>query len=197
MDAAITFVKEGIRHILEGLDHVLFVICLALGAVKIGSLMWRATGFTIGHSMTLSLGFFGFVPTGKCFIPAIETGIAISIIFAALVAVRQRQGHEPPEHIMFAITTAIGTLHGLGFSFVLHKILQIDSPNIWQSLLSFNVGVEVGQVLIIIVCWPLFRLISRLNENMWKIASWSVATPCIAVAAYWTIQRSMLVVQSL
>ena len=194
--AASTFVKEGVRHILEGLDHVLFVICLTLGATTLKSLLGRATGFTIGHSLTLSLGFFGFIPTGAWFIPSIELGIALSIIFAALVAVRQRPSQTSPERTIFIITAAIGTLHGLGFSFVLQEILQVDSPNIWQSLLSFNVGVELGQVLIIAACWPLFRLMYRLKEPNLILARWTVAAPCIGVAVYWTIMRTMMVVQS-
>ena len=98
---------------------------------------------------------------------------------------------------MFAVTAGIGTLHGLGFSFVLHKILQVDSPNIWQSLLSFNIGVEIGQVLIVLACWPLFRLLSRLGDRGRLVAQWGVAAPCIAVAAFWTAQRAMLVMQSI
>jgi len=195
--AAVTFIEEGMRHILDGMDHVLFVICLALGAASFKSLFARTTGFTIGHSVTLSLGFFGFVPSGAWFIPTIELGIALSIILAALVAVRQKQGHQSPERTMFAITTGIGTLHGLGFSFVLHKILQVDSPNIWQSLLSFNIGVEIGQILIILACWPLFRLLSRLGDLGWLVARWGVAAPCIAVAAFWAVQRTILVMQSI
>jgi hypothetical protein len=195
--AAITFIKEGMLHILEGLDHVLFVICLALGAANFRSLFARTTGFTIGHSVTLSLGFFGLVPSGAWFIPTIELGIALSIIFAALAVVRQTSGHQLAEGPMFAVTAGIGTLHGLGFSFVLHKILQVDSPNIWQSLLSFNIGVEVGQIIIILACWPLFRLLSRLGEMSWLVARWGVIVPCIAIAMYWTAQRAMLVTQSL
>ncbi len=194
--AAITFVREGIRHILSGSDHVLFVICLALGAARFKALFLRTTGFTIGHSLTLSLGFYGFVPSGAWFVPAIETGIAISIIFAALAALRQRQGRNPPELMIFAVTTAIGILHGLGFSFVLHRVLQVDGPNVWQSLLSFNVGVEVGQVLIILVFWPVFRLLARLGARGWLAVRWSVAAPCIALAAYWTVQRTMQVIAS-
>jgi len=195
--AAITFIKEGMLHILEGLDHVLFVICLALGAVSFKSLFARTTGFTIGHSVTLSLGFFGLVPSGAWFIPTIELGIALSIIFAAIVVVGQKRINQPPERAMFAVTTGIGTLHGLGFSFVLHKILQVNSPNIWQSLLSFNIGVEIGQVLIILACWPLFRLLARWGERGWRLVRWGIAASCIAVAGFWTVQRAMLVLQSI
>ncbi len=63
--AIITFIQEGVRHILEGWDHVLFVLCLTLGATRLTSLVWRATGFTIGHTVTLIVGFFGYVPSGQ------------------------------------------------------------------------------------------------------------------------------------
>ena len=192
--AAITFIKEGFQHILDGSDHVLFVISLALGAVSLSSLFWRTTGFTIGHSVTLSLGFFGFVPSGDWFIPSVELGIAISIIFAAVYALRQGRAHSPPELLMFAITISIGLLHGLGFSFMVKEILQVDSPNIWQSLLAFNMGVEIGQVVIILVSWPFFRLIARLNYSHWILVRGGVAGVAIAVASFWTVQRVMLFV---
>jgi hypothetical protein len=195
--AVTTFVKEGVRHILEGWDHVLFVLCLVLGAARLGSLVWRATGFTIGHSVTLAAGFFGFVPAGDWFIPAVETGIALSIIYAAVVAVRDSARPVRSERTIFCITSAIGLLHGLGFSFVLHEILQVDSPNIWQSLLAFNLGVELGQLLIILAAWPLFRLIARWDQRAWILARWGVALPCVLIAALWTGERAILVVQAL
>jgi hypothetical protein len=195
--ASATFVAEGVRHILEGWDHVLFVLCLVLGAFKFGSLLWRATGFTIGHSITLAAGFFGFVPAGAWFVPAVEMGIALSIVYAALVAIRAPAREPRPETAIFVITTTIGLLHGLGFSFVLHEILQVDSPNIWQSLLAFNLGVEIGQVLIILATWPLFRLVARWNARAWAFGRWGVVLPCVAVAAVWTAQRAVLVLRAL
>lgn len=197
LSAVVTFIKEGVRHILEGLDHVLFVLCLALGASNLHSLVWRVTGFTIGHSVTLTAGFFGFVPSGAWFVPAVETGIALSIIYAAAIAVMppSAQGHS--ERNMFLVTCAIGLLHGLGFSFVLHKILQVTSPDIWQSLLAFNVGVEIGQLTIIIIAWPLFRLIEHLNDRAWSLARWGIAGVCAAIAAIWTGQRALSLIAAL
>ncbi len=87
LSAVITFIKEGVPHIPGGLDHVLFVLCLVLGATRFKNLVWRVTGFTIGHSVTLSVGFFRFVPSGTWFVPTVETGIALSIIYAAAIAV--------------------------------------------------------------------------------------------------------------
>ena len=192
--AVFTFIKEGFRHILEGLDHVLFVLCLVLGAVQLKSLVWRVTGFTIGHSITLTAGFFGFVPSGAWFVPTVETGIALSIIYAAAIAVMPGRARAGSERNMFIVTCTIGLLHGLGFSFVLHKILQITSPDIWQSLLAFNVGVEIGQLTIILAAWPVFRLIQRSSDNAWRIGRIGIATACIAVAAVWTGQRVLSVI---
>jgi len=192
-DAVMTFIKEGVKHILEGLDHVLFVICLVLGAMHFGPLLWRVTGFTIGHSITLSLGFFGFVPTGAWFVPAVETGIALSIIYVAFVAVapdfKPNFKQKKNEWTVVAVTGLIGLLHGLGFSFVLQHILQVTSPNIWQSLLAFNLGVEIGQVLIVIASFSIFYLISLLGTRATKINRFIVAGVCACISFYWVIER--------
>jgi hypothetical protein len=192
-DAVMTFIKEGVKHILEGLDHVLFVICLVLGAMHFGPLLWRVTGFTIGHSITLSLGFFGFVPTGAWFVPAVETGIALSIIYVAIVAIvpdlKPSFNQKKNEWIVVGVTGLIGLLHGLGFSFVLQHILQVTSPNIWQSLLAFNLGVEIGQVLIVIASVSVFYLISLLGARATKINRFIVAGVCASIASYWVIER--------
>ena len=193
MDAVFTFIKEGVKHILEGLDHVLFVICLVLGAMHLRPLFWRVTGFTVGHSITLSLGFFGFVPTGAWFVPAVETGIALSIIYVAIVAVlpdfKRAEQRQRSEWSVVGITGLIGLLHGLGFSFVLQNILQVTSPNIWQSLLAFNIGVELGQLLIVLFAGLAFYLIGLLGKRVAKVNRFSVAGLCIAISCYWVIER--------
>jgi hydrogenase/urease accessory protein HupE len=195
--AITTFIKEGVRHILEGMDHVLFVLCLVLGATRVRSLVARITGFTVGHSVTLTIGFFGLVPSGAWFVPTVEAGIALSIIYAAALAVLPQREQNGSERKLFLVTSAIGLLHGLGFSFVLYKILQVNSPDIWQSLLAFNVGVEIGQLLIIILSWPLFRLVSRLSRPTWNIGRWAIAAGCTAVAVFWTGERVISIIASL
>jgi hypothetical protein len=197
LSAVFTFIREGFRHILEGLDHVLFVLCLVLGATGLHSLIWRVTGFTIGHSVTLAAGFFGFVPSGAWFVPTVETGIALSIIYAAAIAIIPRSEQGGSERSMFVVTCAIGLLHGLGFSFVLNKILQVSSPDIWQSLLAFNLGVEFGQLTIVVIAWPLFRIIERLNQRAWRLVRWGVAGGCAATALFWTGQRALSVIGAL
>ncbi len=192
-DAVTTFIKEGVKHILEGLDHVLFVICLVLGAMHLKPLFWRVTGFTIGHSITLSIGFFGFVPTAPWFVPAVETGIALSIIYVAVIAImpnfKPSWQKIKSEWTVVSVTGLIGLLHGLGFSFVLQNILQVTSPNIWQSLVAFNVGVELGQLLIVFAAVLVFYLISLLGDSVTKINKYIVAGLCAAIASYWVIER--------
>lgn len=187
-----TFVFEGIRHILEGLDHVLFVFCLALAARRFQSLLLPVTGFTIGHSITLSIGFFGYVPSGPWFAPLVETLIALSIIYAAIAAISKK-----PQNLSFLITSAIGLLHGLGFSFVLSDILKLDSANLWQNLLAFNVGVELGQIGIILLSWPLLWLGITKLPNAAHTIRLGLAIPCIAISSVWVGQRLLQVIANL
>lgn len=184
--AACTFILEGVRHILEGADHVLFVLCLLLGAVTFRSLAWRITGFTAGHSVTLALGFFGYVPAAAWFVPLVETGIALSIIYAGVDALTrvQRRG-------MTAMTALFGLLHGLGFSFVLKEILRVDQPNVWQSLLAFNIGVEAGQLAIAALVWPSLYLLAGKWPRRRRLLSGLVALPCIIVAGIWAGERAV------
>ncbi len=188
--AALTFIKEGVRHIVEGTDHVLFVLCLAIGALTLGNLLWRVTGFTLGHTLTLITGFLGYAPSGGWFVPTVEVAIALSIVYAGVVALMQKPGGAT-----VVITAMIGLLHGLGFSFVLHEILKLESPNLWISLVSFNVGVEIGQVAIILAVWPLLYLLERRWPRWARAGRIAIAVPCIAIAALWTGERLGLLIQ--
>ena len=195
--ASLTFVYEGIKHILAGYDHVLYVICLVMGAVTLAGLAWRITGFTIGHSVTLTLGYFGFVPKAEWFIPAVETGIALSIIYAAVVALAQLNDKSRLAGSGgIVVTIAIGLLHGLGFSFVLREILGLQTANIWASLLSFNIGVEVGQLCIVLLLWPLLFLVAKVNRSWYRALVWSLGVFSIALASIWAGQRIVAVFSS-
>lgn len=190
--AAWTFVVEGAAHIMAGYDHILFVVCLIIGAVSTGGLVWRVTGFTLGHSVTLAIGFFGWVPAAAWFIPGVETGIALSIIFAAVLALKPSERHSS-----FMMTAAIGLLHGLGFSFLLREILQIDAPNLWQSLLAFNLGVEAGQLAIVLLLWPVVWLVRRYQPRYSTGLTWMIALPCIAIAGLWSGERVIQLMSAL
>ncbi|WP_170335496.1 HupE/UreJ family protein [Ruegeria arenilitoris] len=187
--AASTFFVEGIRHILEGPDHVLFVLCMIIGALNLHSLLARVTGFTLGHTVTLILGFFGFAPSGAWFIPTVELAIALSIIYAAVMAVRPpERGHGDLR--AFAITSGIGLLHGFGFSFMLHQILRVDAPNVWHSLLAFNVGVEFGQLMIVLLVWPLVLFLRRQPGRIWASSRAAVAACACLIAMVWVVERA-------
>lgn len=188
--AATTFVIEGVRHILEGLDHVLFVLCMILGAATLRSLVARVTGFTLGHTVTLVMGFFGFAPQGAWFIPAVETLIALSIIFAAADAILRTTGDQTGNGRAVTVTALIGLLHGFGFSFMLQNILKVDSPNVWQSLIAFNIGVEIGQLLIVAFIWPLVVFLRSRSSSVWRIASVGTAIAASLIAAVWVIERA-------
>ena len=95
------------------------------------------------------------------------------------------------------VTALLGLLHGLGFSFVLSEILDLESPNLWQSLLAFNVGIEVGQLVIVLALWPLLVLISKRFPMRIAAVRWAVALPCIFVATIWTGERAVQLVSSL
>ena len=187
-----TFVVNGFIHILEGYDHILFILCLIVGAQTLKSLFWRITGFTIGHSITISFGFFNIILNYVWFIPFIETTIAISIVYAAFLAL---WGKEHKNIIL--ITGLIGLLHGFGFSFILSEILSIDSMNLWQSLLGFNVGVEFGQLLIAVIVWPCLWYFGKKFPMYLSHLRWAILLPCILIGSLWVGERTILLINSL
>jgi len=137
------------------------------------------------------------VPSAAWFVPAVETGIALSIIYVAVVAVAPGLQQEKGDWTVIGVTGLIGLLHGLGFSFVLQNILQVTSPNIWQSLVAFNIGVEAGQLLIVIGAWFVFYLIGLLGGRAAKINRYLVAGVCAFTAVFWVIERGSKILASL
>ena len=184
--AAATFVRAGAEHIALGADHLLLVLCLALGAGALGALVWRVTGFTLGHSVTLAAGFYGYVPSAAWFAPAVETGIALSIVVAAATALRKTSGRVP----LLALTAGIGLLHGLGFSFALREMLQLNGPHLVVSLGAFNLGVELGQIAFAAAVWGAMLWLALRAAHWQARVKTVVASGCIVVAALWAVERS-------
>ena len=154
--AALRFVGLGFDHILDGIDHLLFLACLVIPFRRIRPLIAIVTSFTVAHSVTLIASAFDFAPDALWFPPLVETLIAMSIVYMALeniIGVRLRK--------RWLITFGFGLVHGFGFSFALRETLQFAGGHLLTSLLSFNVGVELGQLLVIILLVPALSVLFR------------------------------------
>ena len=157
LQAALTFVRLGFFHILDGTDHLLFLFCLVIPFRKLRQLLVIVTSFTVAHSITLIASAFNMAPSALWFPPLIETLIAASIVYMALENI---VGASSVHH-RWIITFAFGLVHGFGFSFALHETLQFAGSHLITSLLAFNVGVELGQVLVLAILVPLLGLLFR------------------------------------
>ena len=154
--AAFRFVNLGFEHILDGVDHLLFLACLVIPFRRIRPLVAIVTSFTVAHSVTLIASAFDFAPDALWFPPLVETLIAMSIVYMALenilgVKLQRR----------WLITFAFGLVHGFGFSFALRETLQFAGEHLLTSLLAFNVGVELGQLLVIVLLVPTLSVLFR------------------------------------
>jgi hypothetical protein len=147
--AAATFVELGFKHILGGFDHLLFVLCLVVPIRRLRPLVAVITSFTVAHSITLIASALGLAPNALWFPPLIETLIAVSIVYMALENI---VGARLERRWMIAF--GFGLVHGFGFSFALRESLQFAGSHLLTSLLAFNVGVELGQLLVIAIAIP-------------------------------------------
>ncbi len=147
--AALRFVELGFSHILDGIDHLLFVFCLVIPFRKIRPLAVIVTSFTVAHSITLIASALGIAPSGLWFPPLIEVLIALSIVY---MAVENIVG--PRLERRWLVAFCFGLVHGFGFSFGLRESMQFAGAHLATSLVSFNLGVELGQLLVIGVAVP-------------------------------------------
>jgi hypothetical protein len=154
--AALQFVKLGFIHILEGADHLLFLLCLVIPLRRLWPLVVVATSFTVAHSITLIASAFGYVPGALWFPPLIEMLIAISILY---MAVENVVSGDVRRRWMLAF--GFGLIHGFGFSFALRENLQFAGSHLLASLLSFNVGVELGQIFVLVLMMPALTALFR------------------------------------
>ncbi len=163
--AALRFTRLGFHHILEGVDHLLFILCLVIPFRRIGPLIPIVTSFTVAHSITLISSALGLTPSALWFPPLIETLIALSIVY---MAVENIFGASAERRWLLAF--AFGLVHGFGFSFLLRESLQFAGGHLLSSLLFFNVGVELGQLFVLVLMVPLLNwLFRRVSERMGTI----------------------------
>ena len=154
--AASRFVGTGFLHILEGIDHLLFLLCLVVPFRRLGQLVWIVTSFTVAHSITLIASAYGLGPGALWFPPLIEALIAISILY---MAVENVLGSSVARR--WIVTFAFGLVHGFAFSYALRDSLQFAGSHLLTSLLAFNVGIELGQLLVLVLLVPALELVFR------------------------------------
>ncbi|MCC7124119.1 MAG: HupE/UreJ family protein [Acidobacteria bacterium] len=152
--AAWLFVKEGFWHILDGTDHLLFLLCLVIPFRRFRPLVLIVTAFTVAHSVTLIASAYDVAPDALWFPPLVETLIAASIFYMAIENI-VGAGIER----RWVMTFAFGLIHGFGFSFLLRERLQFAGNHLLSSLLAFNVGVELGQLVVLAVLIPALGLL--------------------------------------
>jgi hypothetical protein len=181
--AAARFVMMGFHHILDGIDHLLFVLCLIIPFRRIRPLVAIVTAFTVAHSITLISAAYHYGPDALWFPPLIETLIAASIFYMALENIVVTSPRR-----RWIVTFCFGLVHGFGFSFGLQNTLQFAGSHLFISLLSFNIGIELGQLLVLALCVPLLNFVFRriVAERMGVI----ILSAIIAHQAWhWMIER--------
>jgi hypothetical protein len=182
MQVVAQYTMLGFTHILpKGLDHILFVLGLFLLSIRWKPLLVQVTAFTLAHTITLGLSIYGIVSLAPAIV---EPLIAASIAYVAIENLVTAELKPWRAFVVFGF----GLLHGLGFAGVLHEI-GLPRSEFLTALLSFNVGVELGQLAVIVSAWLLVGL-------WWKTRSWyrarlvqPLSALIAAVGVYWTIER--------
>jgi hypothetical protein len=185
LQAFLQFVRAGAAHILEGYDHLLLVVCLVAGDLRLRAIALKISAFSAGHALSIVAGFYGWLPQASWSEPVIELLIALSVLGAALLLVRQRVAGHPA-----LLTGLVGVVHGCGLAIGLRAILSDTGPNIVTSLLSFNVGVELGQLTVGAGVWCLLRLAQAAPKPGAARIRLGVALGAAAVAMYWVGDRA-------
>jgi hypothetical protein len=176
------YLKLGFQHIIpNGFDHILFVAGLCLLSTKVKTILWQATAFTVAHSITLALSMKNIIVAPPA---VVEPIIALSIMFVAIENLLLKE--LKPWRI--AIVFLFGLIHGMGFASSLNEI-GLPPGKFYTSILSFNIGVELGQIAVIATVFSL--IIIPLRQKIWyrKAAVYPLSVLIAMVAAYWTVER--------
>lgn len=179
------YLQLGFKHILPlGLDHILFVLSLFLLNPKLKPILWQATAFTVAHTITLGLAMYGVIKP-----PAniVEPVIALSILYVALENIFSNKLRASRIGIVFLF----GLIHGMGFASVLTE-LGLPKNAYLSSLLMFNLGVELGQVAVILTAFCLLGLPFGKSTYYRKAIVIPLSITIAVTAMYWTVQRIFL-----
>jgi hypothetical protein len=181
-DAAILYLQLGFQHILPlGLDHILFVLGLFLLSPKLKPVLWQATAFTAAHSITLALAMFKVITPSPAIVEPI---IALSIMYVAL----ENIWSPALKRSRIGIVFLFGLVHGMGFANVLGS-LGLPQDAYFTSLLMFNVGVELGQLAVILSAFLLFGKWFGNKPYYRKAVVIPLSIVITIMAGYWTIER--------
>ena len=188
LEIAFDYCRLGTVHILEGVDHLLFVFALLLIVAGLMPLLKAVTAFTVAHSITLVLATLGVIHVPSAPTEAI---IALSILFLASEIIHKHNGVTGiTERYPWVIAFLFGLFHGLGFAGALSEI-GVPQNEVPLALLMFNVGVETGQLLFIAAVLSLFAVLRRilltLPQGAWRVLPYGIG----GMAAFWTIERVM------
>ena len=178
------YTKAGFEHILpKGLDHILFVLGLFFSSLLLGALLWQVTAFTLAHSITLGMASLGVVAAPG---NIVEPLIALSIVWVAVenCVFKQTTKWRP------AVVFAFGLLHGLGFASVLNDY-GLPKDDLVPALLAFNLGVELGQIAVILMA---FVATWFLRKKQWYREGIQVPLSIVIglVGLWWFIERTVL-----
>lgn len=177
-----TFVASGVRHIAIGPDHILFIVGLLLLGGGLWPLLGVVTSFTLAHSVTLALAALGVVRLPARFI---EPVIALSIVVVALETLRSRaRGHDHRRALAFGF----GLVHGFGFASVLADF-GLPRAALGHALAAFNVGVELGQGVLVLALAPLLSVLARRAPHAHARVVTLAAIGIAAAGGYWCVQR--------
>lgn len=173
------FLLLGLEHIFTGYDHILFVISLLIGAKTVRHIFSLTIAFTIAHSITLALATLQIVQLPS---KPVEMVIALSIVYVALVNIFDPDSKQPPW-----IAFGFGLIHGFGFAGILSE-MRLDVNHMAATLLSFNVGIELGQLLIVLMAYPVILFVRKVQAFKWMIPGTSTAI--LAFGLLWFIERA-------
>ena len=160
--AALSFIVSGFWHFIGGIEYLLFLVCLVIPFRRLRQLVVIVTSFMVAQSITLLASAIGFAPDTLWFPPLIETLIALSIFYLALEnIVYASLGNEGAISRRWIIAFVFGLIYGFGFSFVLRETMQFAGEYLLTSLLTFNIGIEIGQLAVLLVLIPALGLLFR------------------------------------
>lgn len=189
---ALQYLALGVEHILTGYDHLLFVGCLVLIAGSPRRILITVTGFTLAHSVTLALAALGFA---RVPVPPVEAAIALSIVFLATEIASDRRDTLSWRYPV-TVAASFGLLHGFGFASVLQEI-GLPQTEIPVALLFFNLGVEIGQIAVVLVLlaglWIARKLLGQARLDAGTMIPSSIMRPAAyaigGLASFWLIER--------